>query len=189
MESNADLHAESELQHTALHRAVLKGHDEVALELARRGADVTLSDFSGRSPLAMATPELRAALEELSPSSSAGDASAAMSPEEATTRLFASLAEGPMEAEAVRQLTENGIDFTAVDEYGASVLIVAAIAGQLAAVEVLLDNGADISAVDPNLQTALHWAAIEGQEEVCKLLSKSPPLRCLSFFSLVSLSM
>lgn len=174
LENNADLHGESELQHTALHRAVIKGHDDVALELARRGADVTLEDFSGRSPLALASPELRTALEELAPvsTSDADKSIAGLSPEETTTRLLARLAEGPMEGEEVRQYVENGVDFTAVDEYGASVLIVASIAGQLAAVGVLLDAGADIGTVDPNFQTALHWAAIEGQVEVCKLLAE-----------------
>ena len=75
---------------------------------------------------------------------------------------------------AVRLFIAAGMDLHAEDDYGRTVLMMAAWEGQIEVVRLLLDNGADIHARSDNGRTVLMWAAgrrcRDGHVEVVRIL-------------------
>ncbi len=74
---------------------------------------------------------------------------------------------------AVDQYLQTNVDLNAIDEYGFSPLIQAAIMNNSAIGEKLLKAGANPNQTDLSGRTALHWAADNSNQTFCELLLKN----------------
>jgi|ERR1043165_5314653 hypothetical protein len=72
--------------------------------------------------------------------------------------------------EGVEYFLQAGVDIEAIDEYGFSPLIEAAIANKVEVAALLLEYGADANNADVTGRTALHWAVDNHNIELCELL-------------------
>lgn len=72
--------------------------------------------------------------------------------------------------EGVEHFLQAGVDIEAIDEYGFSPLIEAAIANKVEVAALLLEYGADANNADVTGRTALHWAVDNHNIELCELL-------------------
>ena len=72
--------------------------------------------------------------------------------------------------EDVERILQLGVDLEAIDEYGYTPLIEAAIANRIEIAELLLHHGADVNHVDLTGRTALHWTVDNNNVTFCQLL-------------------
>ncbi len=71
---------------------------------------------------------------------------------------------------AVKEWLRHRVDLNAMDEYGFTPLIEAAIADNLEITKLLLTHGADVNGQDATGNTALHWAAENNNLALAQLL-------------------
>lgn len=149
---------------TALIRALEADQQEVIKLLVTEGADLSLPDSRGNSPLLLATASGRRGLIELllergaEPNHGAGEQNA----------LYKAAGKGDLGT--IELLLRHGAD---VNLDGTSPLIHAAKAGQLKTIELLLQHNADVDQQDHQGDTALHQAATHGHSfAVDKLLRR-----------------
>ena len=94
-----------------MHWAVTKGHDRTALQLARAGADLSIKDAAGSTPLDYASPELLPILQSFRVSSRPRDVAIC------NQELFALLEDPDTIAEQVASLLDEGAELEALDEH------------------------------------------------------------------------
>jgi hypothetical protein len=71
---------------------------------------------------------------------------------------------------AIEPLLAKGADANTDDSQGITVLMYAAVFGNIEIAKLLLKNGADVNAIDKEGVTSLMWAALYGRIEIAKLL-------------------
>jgi len=163
----ADNHAveaqENETKFTALMCAVLGGNRDVAEWLLQKGASVNSGDWTGRTPLHLATD--RKDMAELLLMWGAKVEAGTNTRE---TPLHFAAARG--NKDVAELLIEKGAQVEARNNHADTPLRLAAYHGHKGAVEVLLASGAQPDAKDITGLTPLHWAAHQGHKDVAELL-------------------
>ncbi|ABK44143.1 Ankyrin repeat-like protein [Magnetococcus marinus MC-1] len=159
--------ARAEHSGTALNMAVIQGHVEMVKLLLAVGADATLADEIGNTPLHNAAINNELACAEALLGSGKGDVDARA--EHILTALNMAVIQGHVEM--VKLLLAVGADATLADEFGNTPLHNAAINNELACAEALLGSGkGDVDARAEHILTALNMAVIQGHVEMVKLL-------------------
>jgi len=149
----------------ALHEACMRGFAQMIQPLVDAGADPTLRDRFGQTPLDIALAykngSVVATLLRLGQTLKQSQQIAEETMESATMRG---------QTEIARILLDNGFDVNKPSANGSSYLNDAALKGQKKMVQLLLDHGASLSARNQIGGTALHDAALGGNAEVVALL-------------------
>ncbi len=154
---------------TALHWAAHWDDLDTAAKLVRAGADVSVQNRYGVSPLLLAGANGNAAMIELLIKAGA-DANVALP--EGETALMRAARTG--RADAVRALLRHGADVNAIESWkGQTALMWAAAEGYLEAVEVLVEAGAEIEARSKAGYSPLLFAVREGRNDVVMALLKA----------------
>jgi hypothetical protein len=150
---------------TALHLAADQDHAGVVAALLAAGAEPDLQDFHGHSALHLAAwQDHRGALDALLEGGVAIDLE--LRDINGDTALGVAATE-PVPA-VVRRLLEAGAEVDAVNNYGHTPLLRAAMEGQGEVVGVLLGAGADPRHRDHAGRSARDWAEAEGHSEVVR---------------------
>jgi len=161
IDNGADVRRVYPTGRTPLHIAAAAGHLTTAELLIDRGANVDVRDKQGISPLDLAIANNRPEIVGLLLDAGAVPVSGAL--HNALRRNRIGLARA--------MLTHGGLNIDAADASGFTMLLDAALTGDLAAVRILLDCGADINKGDKESgKTALYMAAAMGREDVVTLL-------------------
>ena len=155
--SQLSLHKRDKQGNTPLHLAAEKNHEEISKLLVHSGSDVFIKNKLQKKASESSTSSIAEYLREVEL-------------EARTKRLFAVMEED--EHEQILELIEEGINISAVDEYGSTPLIVACIKNLSDATRKLISKGASIEEMDEHLQTPLHWTAMKGNKECIQILRK-----------------
>lgn len=144
----------------AIHLAVAKGHFNVVLTLLENGADISIADSSGQTPLHIAVvnqhhDELKLLLER------GGDVNALDTHQCTPLHMAAKI--GNMDITS--SLLDYGANLSARDDTGFTAFLHAVDQGQHRTVQMLLNRGADVNdcTADDMGSTALHLASMKSQ--------------------------
>jgi len=146
-------------------QACVFGYLEIARQLVDNGADVSVADKYGRTPLHFALKNGHLVVVRLLMESGA-DFSIADKYGQAPLH-FASANGHEL---VVRLLIDNGADISVADQDGWTPLHTASMNGYEAVVRLLIDSGADVSAANPAGWPPLLLASVNGYEAVVRLL-------------------
>jgi len=161
--SGADVDSRSDLSHTPLMYAVYYGHYEVAKILIQAGADVNAAHSTTHTVLYHALESLQLHAEVIQLLLNAG-VKMDYTPLNWAIRYR-------VVPEIVTMLIEAGADVNEQNEFGSTVLIVAACSGRIQLIDILLRSGAEINAsVEGSGVTALSCAVGKEHTEIVKLL-------------------
>ncbi|KAJ6083040.1 hypothetical protein N7467_007175 [Penicillium canescens] len=150
---------------TALVATCRKGHLRIAELLLQVGADLTIADYGGCTPLYFASSNGHLEMVRLLLDNGAD---IKVADNDGWTPLHSASAYGYLEV--VRRLLDNGADISVANNEGWTPVGMASAYGHLEVVRLLLDNRADIKVIDNARCTPLHFASINGHLEVVRLL-------------------
>ncbi|KAJ5552018.1 hypothetical protein N7535_000035 [Penicillium sp. DV-2018c] len=200
LQSNANIHAESDVYASPLEAAAQAGHWEVVTFLLDKGADPDIPErdhvdtalqaaaYQGRRDMVLTLLNHHADVNRPGITWGTALTAACVGQHEEVVKLLLdngadiNVAAGVGTAlqaasknghqKLVKLLLENGADVNAHTEYGlhGTALIAAASKGERDTVELLLDNGADVHGRSRIYGTALHAAAIVGDVQIVQLL-------------------
>jgi len=174
-----------------LHNAANWSHKEIVELLIAKGADVTVNDKRGRTPLHEAWNKEVAELlitagADVNAKDGGGDTPLDWAIKYKRTETADLLrkhggkaktpdisiheAAGKGNIEAVKQNLAIGADVNKKDQSGATSLHNAVSWGHMSTVRFLIDNGANVNAVNGHGETPLHAAAFSGRKEILDLL-------------------
>ncbi|RSL79332.1 hypothetical protein CEP52_017536, partial [Fusarium oligoseptatum] len=155
----------SSLGRSALGIACVNGHAEVVKLLLGKGADISVADNNGMTPLTAAstfghTEVVKEILKDVADISVASN--------DGSTPLNAASNHGHIEV--VKELLKQRADVSLANNYGWIPLYAASNSGHSEVVRLLLKEGANISVANNNGWTPLYAASNGGHSEVVRLL-------------------
>ena len=131
IEAGSDISVKDKKGDTALHLASRKGYDKIVTKLLDQGADINISDYKGQTPLMNAV---------------------------VSGHVFSFTGEKHRHESTVKILLEAGANTTTRDNYGRTVLHMAAGRGLNNMVKILLNHGMDVNIKGANGKTPLFEA-------------------------------
>uniref|UniRef100_A0AAR2LFP4 Protein phosphatase 1, regulatory subunit 16A n=1 Tax=Pygocentrus nattereri TaxID=42514 RepID=A0AAR2LFP4_PYGNA len=146
---------------TPLHAAATCGHTDLVQLLVQAGADLLAVNADGNMPYDLCEDDATLELIEV------------VMAEQGITQERIDECRGTKERamlEDIRALIERGADLNAADEYGATLLHIAAANGYLSVGELLLEHRVRVEEKDRDGWTPLHAAACWGQLHMVELL-------------------
>jgi hypothetical protein len=163
--TDVDVNHVNNLGWTALLEAIVlsdggEAHQQIVQLLVDYGADITIGDKDGVTPLQHAQARGFAEIERIL--LAAGERSGAG--RERDMQMIAAAGRG--DVEAVSRLLAQGTSVHAQDENGVTALIAAAYRDHLAAANLLIEAGADVNVQDETQQSAYLIATSEGYLEL-----------------------
>ncbi|RYP27389.1 hypothetical protein DL767_007708 [Monosporascus sp. MG133] len=141
------------------------GHVEVVKLLLEKGADWTIRDSNGWTPLSVASDSGQVEVVKLLLEKGADWS---IRDSDGWTPLYAAAYNGHVEV--VKLLLEKGADWSIRDSDGWTPLNIASDSGHVEVVKLLLEKGADWTIPNNNGRIPLHAASLNGHVDVVKLL-------------------
>lgn len=169
--SSADLEGRTNQGSRPLHLALEHGHEDAARALLSLGADASVRDGAGRTPLSLSIESGLDLLDELVAAGADIDAL----DDEGRPALHVAVISG--DRSMVEKVLELGGSVDARDDGGSSALMVAAETGQSALIAALLQSGAALEATDNRGNRALHRAAAAGRDGAVEALLRAGAAR------------
>lgn len=153
---------------TPLHMAARYSRADAAKKLLDAGADPTVQDNTGRTPLHAAIAADARGVFQILMNHRIAQSTVNVSMNDGVTPLMTAV---KLELEEiVEELLANKVDINATDSHGKSALHWAAAVDNPKAANLLIRHGANVDAQDERNQTPLYLAAREGSYEVARLL-------------------
>ncbi len=159
------LHEAKDVDVSNIHMAVCIGDLDRVKSLIRNGADVNMTDSSGRTPLYLA---IFTSHRDITEFLIAKGADLEVKDHKGETLLY-QVCYNVLESEA-ELLISRGADVNVKTKYGNTPLHGAASAGHQELVELLVAKGADVNAKNKNNGTPLHMAVSRGHKDVAAIL-------------------
>ncbi|MHC4595616.1 MAG: glycoside hydrolase domain-containing protein, partial [Planctomycetota bacterium] len=159
------LHEAKDVDVSNIHMAVCIGDLDRVKSLIRNGADVNMTDSSGRTPLYLA---IFTSHRDITEFLIAKGADLEVKDHKGETLLY-QVCYNVLESEA-ELLISRGADVNVKTKYGDTPLHGAASAGHQELVELLVAKGADVNAKNKSNGTPLHMAVSRGHKDVAAIL-------------------
>lgn len=167
----ADIEAQDMLGDTSLFRALSEDHDDLALDLVARGADLNKANKVGETPFMMAARSADVTTLKKVLATGKGELEAVDG--RGRTALHHAV---EMKSQAnVEMLLEAGANVNAVDKKGSTLLQKAVAMGDVELAIVLMQNGADPKVKDSWGRDAERIALERRDKQMIRLLAEGPP--------------